>query len=103
MVSSLFMPLLFADDTNFFCTNGKLDILVNEINVEVVKIFTWVRVNKLSLDIAAPLCLWSKVVITDIRKNEMMKNVLLTMTSMCAYAACVHMYVYACIHVCELM
>ena len=33
LVSSLFMPLLFADDTNLFCTNAKLDILVNEINV----------------------------------------------------------------------
>ena len=47
MVSSLFMPILYADDTNLFCTNDKLDILVNEINVELVKIFTWVRVNKL--------------------------------------------------------
>ena len=51
MVSSLFMPILFADDTNLFCTNDKLDILVNDINVELVKIFTWVRVNKLSLNI----------------------------------------------------
>ena len=51
LVSSLFMPLLFADDTNLFCTNAKLDILVNEINVELVKIYTWVRVNKLSLNI----------------------------------------------------
>ena len=47
MVSSLFMPILCADDTNLFCTNDELDILVNEINVELVKIFTWVRVNKL--------------------------------------------------------
>ena len=45
------MPILFADDTNLFCTNAKLDILVNEINVELVKIYTWVRVEKLSLDI----------------------------------------------------
>ena len=51
MVSSLFMPISFADDTNLFCTNDKLDILVNEINVERVKIYTWVRVNKLSLNI----------------------------------------------------
>ena len=45
------MPILFADDTNLFCTNAKLDILVNEINVELNKICTWVRVNKLSLNI----------------------------------------------------
>ena len=51
MVSSLFMPILFADDTNLFCTNDKLDILVSEINIELVNIHTWVRVNKLSLNI----------------------------------------------------
>ena len=51
LVSSLFMPILFADDTNLFGTNAKLDILVNEINVELNKIYTWVRVNKLSLNI----------------------------------------------------
>ena len=51
LVSNLFMPILFADDTNLFCTNDKLDILVNEINVELVKFLTWVRVNKLSLNI----------------------------------------------------
>ena len=49
--SNLFMPILFADDTNLFCTNDKLDIIVNEINVELVKVLTWVRVNKLSLNI----------------------------------------------------
>ena len=42
---SLFMPILFADDTNLFCTNDKLDIFVNKINVELVKIYTQVRVN----------------------------------------------------------
>ena len=45
------MPILFADDTNLFCINDKLDVIVNEINVELVKILTWVRVNKLSLNI----------------------------------------------------
>ena len=45
------MPMLFADDTYLFCTNDKLDILVNEINVELVKVLTWVRVNKLSLNV----------------------------------------------------
>ena len=46
--TSLFVPILFADDPNFLCTNDQLDILVNEINVELGKIYTWVRVNKLS-------------------------------------------------------
>ena len=33
IVSSLFMPIIFADDTNMFCTNDKLDILVSETYV----------------------------------------------------------------------
>ena len=40
-----------------------------------------------------------KVVITDIWKNEIEKNVILTNTSMYAYAACVYMIVYACMWV----
>ena len=39
MVSSLFMPILFADDTNLFCTNYKLDILVSELMLNLL-IFT---------------------------------------------------------------
>ena len=46
MVSSLFMPILFADDTNLFCTNAKLDILVNEINVELNKTLSEHRKDK---------------------------------------------------------
>ena len=51
MVSDLFMPILFADDTNLFCTGKKLNILVDNINLELMKIITWVRSNKLSLNI----------------------------------------------------
>ena len=36
-VSELFMPVLFADDTNLFCTGKNLSDLVNEINVEIDK------------------------------------------------------------------
>ena len=46
VVSGLFVPILFADDTNLLCTNDKLDILVSEINVKLVNIYTWVRINK---------------------------------------------------------
>ena len=51
MISDLFMPILFADDTNLFCTGKKLNILVDNINLELMKIYTWVRANKLSLNI----------------------------------------------------
>ena len=51
MVSSLFMPILFVDDTNLFCTNDKFDILVSEIDVKLINIHKWVKINKLSLNI----------------------------------------------------
>ena len=51
MVSGLLMHISFADGVNLFGINDYLDVLVNEINVELVKMYTWVRVNKLSLNI----------------------------------------------------
>ena len=45
------MPILFADDTNLFCTSRNIDSLVNEINDEMSKSFSWVKANKLSLNI----------------------------------------------------
>ena len=50
-VSKLFMPILFADDTNLFCTGKNLGDIVNEINVEIDKIYSWVKANKLSLNV----------------------------------------------------
>lgn len=50
-VSKLFMPILFADDTNLFCTNRNLTTLFDDINRELVNIFAWVNSNKLSLNI----------------------------------------------------
>ena len=49
LVSNLFMYVSFAHDTNIFCTEDKLYILVHDINFELV--FTRARVNKLSLNI----------------------------------------------------
>ena len=40
-VSKLFMPILFADDTNLFCTGKNLGDIVNEINVEIDMIYSW--------------------------------------------------------------
>ena len=50
-VSYLFMPILFADDTNLFCTGRNIDSLVKEINDEMSKVYSWVKANKLSLNI----------------------------------------------------
>ena len=51
LVSKLFMPILFADDTNLFCTGENLNLLVDRINIEMKNVYAWVRVNKLSLNI----------------------------------------------------
>ena len=50
-VSNFFMPILFADDTNLFCTGKNLKDVVSQINVEIGKVYCWVKANKLSLNI----------------------------------------------------
>ena len=50
-VSSFFMPILFADDTNLFCTGIDLKSMIRQVNEELAKIYAWVNANKLSLNI----------------------------------------------------
>ena len=50
-VSIFFMPILFADDTNLFCTGTDLKDMIRQINEEMVNIYAWVNANKLSLNI----------------------------------------------------
>ena len=50
-VSKFFMPILFADDTNLFCTSPNLKDIVYQINQEIRMIYLWVKANKLSLNI----------------------------------------------------
>ena len=57
MVSDLFIPISFADDTSLFCTGNKLNILVDNINLELRKVYTWVRANKLCLNIEKANCM----------------------------------------------
>ena len=45
------MQILFADDTNLFCTGSNLSDLVCRINQEIKTIYSWVKANKLSLNI----------------------------------------------------
>ena len=45
------VPILFADDTNLFYSGSSLDDLVRRINDELCNISTWLKVNKLSLNI----------------------------------------------------
>ena len=50
-VSKYFMPILFADDTNLFCTGPNLHDIVCQINQEIKIVYSWVKANKLSLHI----------------------------------------------------
>ena len=50
-VSSFFMPILFADDTNLFCTGTDLKNMIRQVDEELSKIYAWVNANKLSLNI----------------------------------------------------
>ena len=50
-VSKLFMLILFADDTNLFCTSHNVNMLVDYINTELVNLYAWVQSNKSSLNI----------------------------------------------------
>ena len=50
-VSSFFMPIIFADDANLFCTGTDLTEITQLFNEEISKIYDWVNPNKLSLNI----------------------------------------------------
>ena len=45
------LPILFADDTNFFYHGNDLHVTENSCNKELVDISKWLKVNKLSLNI----------------------------------------------------
>ena len=45
------MPILFADDTNRFCTGTDVKDMIRQINEEMAKIYARVNANKLSLNI----------------------------------------------------
>ena len=50
-VSKVFDCILFADDTNLFCSDNDINDLCGIINVELDKLNTWFSVNKLSLNV----------------------------------------------------
>ena len=50
-VWSTSVPLLYADDTNLFYKGKAIDTLVRGINFELGNISTWLKVNKLSLNV----------------------------------------------------
>ncbi len=50
-VSDVFEMILFADDTNLFCSHKDFSSLGNTINGEIEKLSEWFRANKLSINI----------------------------------------------------
>ena len=49
--SKLLSFILFANDSNLFCSHKDLFTLANMINVELKCISNWIKANKLSLNI----------------------------------------------------
>ena len=50
-VSKILELILFADDTNLFCTDDNLELLSKKISEELNKLSVWFAVNKLSLNL----------------------------------------------------
>jgi hypothetical protein len=44
--------ILFADDTNAFCSHKDIEILYKNVNNEMAKLIDWFKVNKLSLNVS---------------------------------------------------
>ena len=50
-VSTLLHFVLFADDTNFYCSANNIDELIQKMEQEMVKLKKWFDINKLSLNL----------------------------------------------------
>ena len=50
-VSNKVFPLMFADDSNIFIERNNILTMQNELNMEMIKISSWLKANKLSLNI----------------------------------------------------
>ena len=51
-LSSNFKFIMFADDTTVLASHKNLNVLIDTLNVELSKISTWFKCNKLSLNIS---------------------------------------------------
>ena len=49
--SDVLVPIMFADDTNFFFEHGNINTLFKTVNDELIKINEWFSANKLSLNV----------------------------------------------------
>lgn len=51
-VSKVLKPVLFADDTNLFCSGADLQKLMLDVTTELSKLKVWFTINKLSLNMS---------------------------------------------------
>ena len=49
--SNVLVPIMFADDTNFFFEHSNINRLFKTVNDELIKINEWFSANKLSLNV----------------------------------------------------
>ena len=49
--SNVLVPIMFADDTNFFFEHSNINTLFKTVNDELMKINEWFSANKLSLNV----------------------------------------------------
>ena len=49
--SNVLVPIMFADDTNFFFEHSNINTLFKTVNDELIKINEWFSANKLSLNV----------------------------------------------------
>ena len=50
-VSKKIFPILFADDTTVLIEGNNLDVIITSLNSELDRINTWLKSNKLSLNV----------------------------------------------------
>ena len=50
-VSTLWYIILFADDTSLFSHGKNIDLLINNLNTELVKLSQWLNSNKLTINV----------------------------------------------------
>ena len=50
-ISNEIFPILFADDSNLFFSGKNLTETINLVNAELIKVYQWLNLNKLSLNI----------------------------------------------------
>ena len=65
-------PILFADDTNLFTTGTDLDVMQSTLNEELNEISTWLKVNKLSLNVNK-FTMWFSPVRKFVKKSITLK------------------------------